>query len=190
VAALAVALRSRTRHWAALALAALLPLTGHPVMAADDTASSYRIATGDKLRITVYGHTDLSGEFEVDGAGRLSMPLIHSVPASGLTAQELGTAITARLKPDYLRDPQVSVEVLSYRPVYVLGEVQTPGSYPYASDMTVINAVALAGGFTYRARKTAIRIRRSANEKPQEIDAELDTPVLPGDVIEIPERFF
>jgi polysaccharide export outer membrane protein len=82
------------------------------------------------------------------------------------------------------------VEVLSYRPVYVLGEVQAPGSYPYANGMTVINAVAMAGGFTYRARKSAIHIRRGADAEQEEISADADTPVLPGDVIEVPERFF
>lgn len=185
-------LRRLTRPVAALVLAALLPLASLPAMAADDVTAdtSYRLRSGDKLRVTVFGHADLSGEFEVDGAGKLSLPLVQAVTAADLTARELAAAITAKLKPDYLRDPQVSVEILTYRPVYVIGEVQTPGSYPYASGMTVINAVALAGGFTYRARKTAIQILRGSDTSRQKIEAAPETPVLPGDVIEIPERFF
>jgi polysaccharide export outer membrane protein len=182
-------MRTLARFLAGLLLAVVLPLASMPALS-DEAAGSYRIANGDRLRITVYGHADLSGEFEVDGTGKLALPLIHSVAATGLTAQELSAAITARLRPDYLRDPQVSVEVMSYRPVYVLGEVQTPGSYPYANGMTVINAVAMAGGFTYRARKNAIHILRGIDAEQRKIDAAADTPVLPGDVIEVPERFF
>lgn len=176
---------------AAVALLAPLLLASGQAGAVDDEAgSNYQLSTGDKIRITVYGHADLSGDFEIDGAGRLSLPLIRTVEAAGLTARELEAGITARLKPDYLRDPQVSIEILSYRPIYVIGEVQAPGSYPYASGMTAINAVALAGGYTYRARKNTVRIIRGANEQQQKISADPDTVIMPGDVIEVPERFF
>ena len=104
----------------------------------------YRLDAGDRVRVTVFGHEDLSGNFEVDGAGRLSLPLIQHVRAAGSTLAELEEAITNKLKPDFLKNPRVSVEVLNYRPFYILGEVKNPGSYPYVNGMAVINAVALA----------------------------------------------
>ena len=179
-------------------VALLCAMSGTPAHAADPAAAAqpptadpgYRLAAGDKVRITVYGHEDLSGEFEVDGGGRLSLPLIRDVDAAGLTVRELQDAIIAKLKPDYLREPQVSAEVLSYRPFYIIGEVQSPGSYPYVNGMTVINAVAVAGGFTYRANKNKVRIVRGAGETEQKLDVPLDATVMPGDVIEIRERFF
>lgn len=171
-------------------LGLLLP-AGVPARAADAlNSASYRLDVGDKVRVTVYGHEDLSGDFEVDGTGGVALPLVRTVQAAGLTAGELEAAIVGKLKPDYLREPRVSVEVLSYRPIYVIGEVQAPGSYPYTSGMTAINAVALAGGYTYRARKSRVTIVRGAKEQQEKIKAEPDTPLLPGDVIEVPERFF
>jgi polysaccharide export outer membrane protein len=168
-----------------------LLLASVPARAAEGLRSeSYRLDAGDKVRVTVYGHEDLSGEFEVDGTGGLSLPLVRTVQAAGLTAGELEAAIVGKLKPDYLRDPRVSVEILIYRPIYVIGEVQAPGSYPYASGMTAINAVAMAGGYTYRARKSKVMIIRGAKEQQEKIKAEPDTPLLPGDVIEVSERFF
>ena len=181
-----------------LVAALLALLLAWPVLAADNgTAAapaepaadlSYRLAAGDKVRINVYGHTDLSGEFEVDGAGRLSLPLIRDVNAAGLTARELEEVIADKLSPDYLLQPQVSAEVLTYRPFYIIGEVNTPGSYAYVNGLTVMNAVALAGGFTYRAKKGPVRVRRGAAQSTLEL--ELDAPVQPGDVIEVRERFF
>lgn len=150
----------------------------------------YRLAAGDSVRITVYGHEDLSGVFEVNGAGDVSLPLIREIRAAGLTAGELEERVIAALKPDYLKQPRVSVEMTTYRPYYIIGEVAAPGSYPYASGMTVVNAVAVAGGFTYRARKNRIKIVRMEGETTREFEAELEEPVLPGDMIEVPERFF
>jgi polysaccharide export outer membrane protein len=171
----------------ALAAGAQVPAQPPPAAVAD---AGYRLAAGDKVRVTVYGHEDLSGEFEVDGAGRVSLPLIRDVAALGLTVQELEEAIIAKLKPDYLKSPQVSVAVLNYRPFYIMGEVQAPGSYPYVNGMTVMNAVAVAGGFTYRAKKNSVRVVRGAGEDRREIRLPLDAPVQPGDVIEVRERFF
>jgi len=180
------------------ALATLLcALLGAPVHADPEPAAQppaadagYRLAAGDKVRVTVYGHADLSGEFEVDGGGRLSLPLIRDIDAAGLTVRELQEAIIAKLKPDYLREPQVSAEVLSYRPFYIIGEVQSPGSYPYVNGMTVINAVAVAGGFTYRANKKKVRVVRGVGQVQQKLDLPLGATVMPGDVIEIRERLF
>ena len=148
------------------------------------------LSPGDTVQITVFGHQDLSGEFEVDAMGRLSLPLIADIGAAGLTLDELESAIVDSLKPDILINPRVTAQLLSFRPFYILGEVNSPGSYPYTADMTVMRAVAVAGGFTHRARENRIVIRRSAEGDETEISVNNDTRVLPGDVIEVPERFF
>ncbi len=168
------------------AIVLILPGVG-PAQAAE---VAYRLGAGDRVKVTVFGQEDLSGEFELDGAGRLSLPLIQRVQAAGLTLNELEDAITDKLKPDFLKNPRVSVEVLNYRPFYILGEVKSPGGYPYVNGMTVINAVALAGGYTYRARENKVTIVRAGNNERKTIPADHDTLVLPGDVIEVPERFF
>lgn len=155
-----------------------------------DSIAAYTLGSGDKVRVTVFGHEDLSGEFEVDGSGNISLPLIRNVKAEGLTVRQLEQSITERLSPDYLINPSVSVEVLNYRPFYIYGEVTKPGSYPFVNGMTVVNAVAMAGGFTYRARTGSVRIVRAGDPQRNAIDADKDTPVLPGDIIEVPERYF
>ncbi len=150
----------------------------------------YILGTGDRIRVTVFGHTDLSGEYEVDGAGRVSLPLIRDVVADGLTLRQFEQAITNKLKPDFLKNPSVSVDVLNYRPFYIIGEVKRPGSYAYVNGMTVVNAIALAEGYTYRARENDVLIIRANDESREKEAADHDTIVLPGDVIEVPERFF
>lgn len=167
---------------------ALIGLTASGGFAAD--SSGYQLAPGDKLRVTVFGHDDLSGEFEIDGAGNVSLPLIRAIPAAGKTVPQLELAVADALQPDYLRDPRVSVEVLSYRPVYILGEVNHPGGYPYESGLTVDKAIAKAGGFTYRARTGKLKITRSSDPARAQEDATQDTVVMPGDVILVPERYF
>lgn len=151
--------------------------------------STYRIGPGDKVRVTVFRHDDLTGEYTLDGGGNLSMPLIGEVKANGLTTRQLEARIESQLGEGFLVDPKVAVEVLNYRPFYILGEVRNPGSYPYVNGMTVLNAVILGGDFTYRADKGEILLRRGgANSPPVEVT--LDTPILPGDIIEVTERFF
>jgi polysaccharide export outer membrane protein len=157
---------------------------------ATDSISAYTLGSGDKIRVTVFGHEDLSGEFEVDGSGNISLPLIRNVKAEGLTVRQLEQSISERLSPDYLINPSVSVEVLNYRPFYIYGEVTKPGSYPFVNGMTVVNAVAMAGGFTYRARTGSVRIVRAGDPQRKPVDADKDTPVMPGDIIEVPERYF
>jgi protein involved in polysaccharide export with SLBB domain len=152
--------------------------------------NDYRLSAGDEVRITVYGHEDLSGAFEVDGNGQLSLPLIQDVDASGKTLNELEAHITDIFSPDYLKNPRVSVEILNHPPFYIVGEVNEPGGYPYVDGNTVLNAVAMAGGFTYRARKSKILITRSQGQEKEDINATVDTLILPGDVIEVGERFF
>ena len=152
-------------------------------------APAYTMDSGDRLRVVVFRHEDLSGEFEVDGTGTFSMPLIGNVDAVGLTARQLEERIAERLRDGYLVDPQVSIEVLNYRPFFILGEVNQAGQYPYASGMTVLNAVALAGGFTFRAKEDGITVQRGGSNAP-EVVVTPDTPVLPGDIVRVPERFF
>jgi polysaccharide export outer membrane protein len=143
------------------------------------------------VRITVFGQSDLSGEYAVDGTGVLAFPLIGQIRAGGRTASELEQQIVGKLKPDYLTDPRVAVEVLTYRPFYIVGEVKTPGSYPYVSGMTVLNAVALAGGFTYRAREESFYVTRTEKDGSKaRVSAAPDTQVFPGDVITVRERYF
>jgi protein involved in polysaccharide export with SLBB domain len=155
-----------------------------------ENISGYKLGSGDKVRVTVFGHEDLSGEFDVDGSGNVSLPLIRNVKAEGMTVGQLEQAIAERLSPDYLINPRVSVEVLNYRPFYIYGEVTKPGSYPFVNGMTVVTAVAMAGGFTYRARTSKVRIIRADDPSRTPKDADKDAPVLPGDVIEVPERYF
>lgn len=150
----------------------------------------YKLGSGDRIRVTVFGHEDLSGEFDVDGSGNVSLPLIRNVAAQGLTVKQLEQIIIDRLTPDYLKDPSVSVDVLNYRPFYIYGEVNQPGSYAYVSGMTVVNAIAMAGGFTYRAKKSRVEITRASDASKTPQEGSPDTLVLPGDVIEVPERFF
>jgi polysaccharide export outer membrane protein len=157
---------------------------------AEAAISDYRLGNGDQIRLTVYDEPDLSGQFTVDGGGRLTLPLIGAIKAEGLTAREIEQAIAAKLKPDFLKNPDITVEVMTYRPFHIIGEVRNPGSYPYVDGMTVINAVARAGGFTYRAREENFYIKRSDDKNSSRLDARPDTLVLPGDVITVRERYF
>jgi protein involved in polysaccharide export with SLBB domain len=161
--------------------------TGAPSVVGDP---GYRLGPGDQIHITVFGQPDMTGNYQIDGKGMLAFPLIGRVHAGGLTAAGLQEEITHRLSPDYIRHPSVSVEVLNYRPFYILGEVNKPGAYPYVNGMTVLNAAAIAGGFTYRAKDEDFSIMRNENGQHVKLDANDDTPVRPGDVITIPERFF
>jgi len=150
----------------------------------------YQLGNGDQLRITVFGQPDLTNNYQVDGQGMLQFPLVGRIHAGGMTAGQLQQEIVHKLSPDYIRNPSVSVEVMNYRPFYILGEVNKAGAYPYVSGMTVSQAVAFAGGFTYRAKDDNFEIDRTENGQHAEIKANRDTPVRPGDVITIPERFF
>lgn len=171
-------------------------LVGGQEASADEQANvamsppEYRTGSGDRLRITVFGHEDLSGEFQVDGSGYISVPLIGNVEAGAKSAHELETAIANKLSPDFLKNPRVSVEIMTYRPFYILGEVNNPGSYAYVNGMTVINAIAVSGGYTYRGRENKVLITRANDPARKKQPANHDTIVFPGDVIEVPERFF
>ena len=153
--------------------------------------AGYKLGPNDRTRIIVFGQPNLTGEYVLDGNGTLAFPLIGSVPANGTTTSQLQQAIAAKLDPDYIRNPSVSVEVLTRRPFFVIGEVQKPGNYPYQTDMTVLNAVAIAGGFTYRARTTQFNLKRLDSEgRMVRVVAKPETLVRPGDTVEVRERYF
>jgi protein involved in polysaccharide export with SLBB domain len=150
----------------------------------------YVLGAGDKIRVTVYGEDTLSGEFVVAGNGKISFPLIGDVQAAGLTVRDFLDQVRTLLSDGYIRDPKVNAEVLNYRPFYILGEVNKPGEYPYTNGLTVLNAIATAGGFTYRANTKTVFIRR-ANESSEHAYLLSTVPsVAPGDTIRIAERFF
>lgn len=151
---------------------------------------AYKLGSGDRVRVTVFGEEDLSGEFEIDGGGRISMPLIGSVSAGGKTVRQLEQQIATQLLDGYLKDPKVAVEVLNYRPFYILGEVNEPGSYPYRSDMTVLNAVVMGGGYTARADEDDLTITRANDPSETEREVGPDTKILPGDIVRVGQRFF
>lgn len=153
-------------------------------------AGEYQLGSGDQLRVTVFGQDQLSGEFAVDGGGFIAMPLVGEIEARGKTVRGLEEAIAARLADGYVRDPRVSVEVLTFRPFYIIGEVNKPGQYPYVNGMTAITAVAMAGGYTYRGNQDYVLITRGNDPEKVERRAPVNTPVRPDDVIRIPERFF
>jgi len=148
-----------------------------------------QLGNGDKVKVTVFGEEELSGEFEIDSTGSLGMPLVGEIPARGLTPRELEKKIAATLETGYLKNPRVNIEVLNFRPFFILGEVNKPGSYPYANEMTVINAVALGGGYTTRAKTGKVIMRRASSPDKEEWVGE-DALVYPGDVVRVDERFF
>jgi protein involved in polysaccharide export with SLBB domain len=150
----------------------------------------YRLGAGDKVRVITYGEQALTGEFFVSGAGKISLPLIGDVEAAGLSLPEFSRRVETALKDGYLKDPRVSAEVLNYRPFYILGEVNAPGTYPYTNALTVKNAVATAGGFTYRANQGKVFIKRADDTKERAYKLTDTTPVAPGDTIRIGERLF
>lgn len=177
-------------RWMIAAATAFLLAAGvsRPAMAAEGAA--YRLGSQDQIVVTVFGQEDLSGEFQVDGEGRVSLPLVGNVQLGDLTIREAEAAIADKLQPDYLRNPRVSVQVVNYRPFYILGEVKQPGGYPYVDGMTVVQAVALAGGYTYRADEDDVVIVRGGDRGRGKEKARQETRVMPGDIIEVPERFF
>lgn len=181
--------------FATVAAAQTSPLSPEPsspaaVRSGADMAD-YKLGSDDKIRIIVFGEESLTGEFLVPGGvGQIAFPLIGDVQAGGLTVSQLQNEIEAKLRDGYLKDPHVSIEVLTYRPFYILGEVTKPGEYPYSNGLTVLNAVATANGFTYRADTHRIYIKRAGESKETEYKLESDTPVAPGDTIRVRERFF
>lgn len=162
---------------------------GAPVPTAAQSMD-YLLGPADKVRVTVYGEPTLSGEFFVTGSGLMSLPLIGEIKAGGLTVGQFQEAVQKSLSDGYLKEPRVSAEVLTFRPFYILGEVEKPGTYPYTSGLTVLNAVATAGGFTYRADKKNVYIKHIGETTEEKSGLTPSSVVAPGDTIRIGERFF
>jgi polysaccharide export outer membrane protein len=150
----------------------------------------YRLGIGDKLKVQVFGEPDLSGAFEVGASGNVSLPLIGDVPANGRAVTEFRDAVASRLSQGYLKNPRVNVDVTNYRPIYIHGEVRTGGEFPFKNGLKIRDAVALAGGYTYRANQTYVILSRLNGAQGVRVSNIGDIEIQPGDNIQIPERFF
>ena len=159
-----------------------------PELGASD--STYKLDTGDKIKINVFNQPDLSGEFQLDGEGRIYLPLIGRVDAAGLTAAELEQVLVDRFKPDYLVNPRIFIQVGIYKPYYLIGEVQGTGAFPYVAGMTYLTAIAKAGGFTYRAKQAYVWVIRADDPEQEELKLSVEEKVQPGDIIRVAERLF
>lgn len=151
--------------------------------------NDYRLGSGDKIKLVVYNEDDLSGEFDVSGNGLVSLPLVGQVPVGGLTIGEFEGRVTSKLRT-YLKNPRVSAQVLNYRPFYIRGEVKNGGEYPFVNGIVVADAVAKAGGYTYRAVTSYVYIRRANETTERKYSLADKVKVLPGDNIRVPERIF
>jgi polysaccharide biosynthesis/export protein len=150
----------------------------------------YVLDAGDRLRVVVFGQEGLTNSYAVNGAGKIAMPLIGTIEARGKTTDELGRSIVTRLKSGYVREPHVAVEVETYRPFFILGEVTTSGQYAYVNGMTVETAVAIAGGYSPRAQKAQASVARLINGETVHARVPMSYPIRPGDTITIEERWF
>src|SRR5690348_16977679 len=169
------------------------PVEARPVIvpvAAPAPRAGYTLDAGDKLRVVVFGQDGLTNSYSVDAGGNITMPLIGPVTARGLTTSELSAAIGARLRQGFIREPHVAVEIETYRPFFILGEVTYPGQYPFVANMTVETAVAIAGGFTPRAYHTDVVLSRTVGGQTVRATVPVTTQVRPGDTITINERWF
>ena len=149
----------------------------------------YRLSIGDKLKISVFGEENLSGPVEVNAVGQVSLPLIGEMPAKGLALHEFREQIARKLADGYLKNPRVTVEMTNYRPIYVQGEVKNSGEFQFKNGISLRDVVAMAGGYTYRADQSYLYVGREG-EPEVALKMPSDVPVLPGDNIRIPERFF
>jgi protein involved in polysaccharide export with SLBB domain len=149
-----------------------------------------RLQSGDKIRITVYGEDKLSGDYQIDPAGYVSLPLAGTIKAAGLSKAELEQELAKKFRGDYLRNPKVTVDVASFRPFYIMGEVEKPGEYPYRGNLNVLSATVVAGGPTYRANKSKVYIQREGETAFKEYPLSPGVMIFPGDLIRVPERYF
>lgn len=155
-----------------------------------EAASVYSLDSGDRLRIVVFGQDGLSNSYVVDAAGNVTMPLIGAVPARGSSTSELARQVGARLRNGFIREPHVAIEIESYRPFFILGEVTYPGQYPFVPNMTVETAVAIAGGFTPRAYRWDVKVARNRGGQAYRLSVPLTYALRPGDTVTIEERWF
>jgi len=169
---------------------AATPPAAPPATEVGNAVYTYRVSAGDKMSIAVFGEPDLGGTVAVSGEGKIALPLIGDVYVLGMSSAEVQAALEDKYRQGYLKDPKVQVQFLSYRPFYILGEVKTPGEYAYDSGMTVVKAVALAQGFTYRADQKRAYIKHRNDVKEVQVPLTATQPVEPGDTIRIGERYF
>ena len=169
--------------------ASLISEADQQSMAAVATAPA-TLQPGDKIRVDVFGEDKLGGEYQLDQAGQVSVPLAGTVKAQGMTQAQLEQALAKKLRTDYLRNPKVTVTIATLAPFYIIGEVQKPGQFDYRSGLNVLTALAVAGGPTYRASRNTVEIQRRGETKMREYPVSASVPVLPGDVIKVPERYF
>lgn len=166
------------------------PSEAAPTVAVNPT-EGYLLEPGNRVRVIVFNESNLSGDFTIDPIGNIALPLVGNVPSSGITAKALAKRIADMLKRDaYMQDPSVAVEVQTFRPFYVLGEVRQPGEFPYTTGLTVLSAIARAGGYDYRARQGDVVLVRLVGGDQKEYRANERTPILPGDIVKVLERRF
>jgi polysaccharide export outer membrane protein len=149
-----------------------------------------KLHPGERIKVIVFGEDRLSGEYEIDPSGQISIPLAGTMKAAGLTQTDLERELARKFRNEYLKNPKVTVQIASLRPFYIMGEVEKPGSYPYRSGLNALSAIALAGGTTYRGSRNTILIQRQGDSGMREYPLSASTPVLPGDLVRIPERYF
>jgi protein involved in polysaccharide export with SLBB domain len=155
-----------------------------------DSFSNYELAPGDRIKVEVFNHAELSGEYTLDDQGRFSMPLIGTVDANGLNPLKLEDLLVSMLKPDYLVNPRVFIQVMNSRLYYLIGEVAGKGAFPYKSGMTYLTAIANAGGYTYRAKQDFVYVIRGDDPEQHELKLSVEEKVQPGDIIRVAERLF
>jgi polysaccharide biosynthesis/export protein len=152
--------------------------------------AAYKLDAGDRLRIVIYGQEGLTNTYAIDAGGSITLPLIGAVPARGRTPAGLAAEITGRLRNGYIREPSVAVEIEAYRPFFILGEVAAPGQYPYVPNMSVESAVAIAGGFSPRAKRDRVTLTHTDGGGSTRVVVPLGTPISPGDTVLVGERWF
>lgn len=153
-------------------------------------ASGPTLQAGEKIKVIVFGEDRLTGEYEIDPAGFVALPLAGTIKAAGLTKAELEKALAKKFSGEYLRNPKVTVEVSAFRPFYILGEVGKPGEYPFKSGLNVVSAIALAGGTTYRASYSTVMIQHAGENGFKEYPMSPSIPLFPGDLVRVPMRYF
>lgn len=168
------------------------PIAGSPeaMRQASADAQAYRLSGGDKIHVAVFGEDNLSGDYTVGPDGQITLPLAGNVKAAGYTISELRQAIATTLEHGYVQNPNITISAIELKPYFILGAVTKPGRYSYAPDLTVLDAVATAEGFTYRANMGSVYIRHKSDPSEKEYDLTSTLPVQPGDTIRVAERYF
>ncbi len=153
-------------------------------------AAPPKLQAGEKILVTVYGEPSLSGDYEIDPSGYVSFPLAGAIKAAGLTEDQFANRLRERLSSGYLKNPKITVSITEYTPFYILGEVRKPGAYPYSAGMNIFNAIAVAGGLTYRANRSVVMIEHKGQTEMHAFDLTWPIPILSGDIIKVPLRYF